>query len=276
VSQIQFGCQFYTWQMSGRYVGKLPHILQVVENSGFAGIEPETCMLGEYYEDSLALKDLLDQHGLQLGAITLVCDWAGPVETDEERAEAERLFGYLDAFPGTHLMLCQMPGRDRSDLRRRQGNAIACVNAVAARAVDRGLACSFHPNSPPGSVFRVLEDYEILLDGLDRRVVGYAPDTGHIAAGGIDVYQLLETYRSTIAHVHFKDINAAGAWAAMGAGVLDFPRIVTTLREAGYAGWIMVEEESVAAESEPDAATLANGEYLRQELWPLVRQGDSI
>jgi inosose dehydratase len=271
VSQIQFGCQFYTWQMSGRYVGKLPHILKVVEDAGFAGIEPETCMLGKYYQDPLLLKDLLDRHGLQLGAITLVCDWADPVETDEERAEAERLLDYMAAFPGTHLMLCQMPGRDRAKLRQRQENAIACANAVAARAADRGIVSSFHPNSPPGSVFRVLEDYEILLDGLDDRVVGYAPDSGHIAAGGIDVYALLETYRSTIAHVHFKDIDAAGEWAAMGAGVIDFPRIVTMLRDTGYTGWIMVEEESAAAESEPDAATLQNGDYLRQALWPLVQ-----
>jgi inosose dehydratase len=272
MSQIQFGCQFYTWQMSGdRYVGKLPHILSVVDQAGFAGIEPETCMLGAYYVDPLALKDALDQYGLQLGAITLVCDWAGPVETDKEKGEAERLFRYMEAFPGTHLMLCQMPGQDRANLRQRQQNAIACVNAVATRAADRGIVSSFHPNSPPGSVFRVQEDYQILLNGLDGRVVGYAPDTGHIAKGGIDVMRLLKTYRSTIVHVHFKDITATGEWAAMGAGVIDFPRVVTMLRDTGYTGWIMIEEESEAAEREPDVATLQNGAYLRQSLWPLVR-----
>ena len=272
MSQIQFGCQFYTWQMSGqRYVGKLPHILTVVEDAGFAGIEPETCMLGDYYRDPLSLKGLLAEHGLQLGAITLVCDWAGPVETDEERDEAERLFDYVAAFPGTHLMLCQMPGRDRANLRQRQANAIACVNAVAARAAEQGIASSFHPNSPPGSLVRSREDYRILLDGLDGRVVGYAPDSGHIAAGRMDPVEVFETYRQAIAHVHFKDIDATGEWAAMGAGVIDFPRVVTMLRDTGYSEWIMVEEESSAAESEPDAATIKNGEYLRQALWPLVQ-----
>jgi inosose dehydratase len=272
MSQVRFGCQFYTWQMSGdRYVGRLPHILEVVRAAGFAGIEPETCMLGAYYEDPLALKEVLDQHGLQLGAITLVCDWAGPVETEEERREAERLLEYMASFPDTHLMLCQMPGQDRSNLRPRQQNAIACVNAAAARAADRGIASSFHPNSPPGSVFRVEEDYAILLDGLDSRVVGFAPDTGHIAKGGIDVIEVIETYRSRIAHVHFKDIAATGEWVAMGAGVIDFPRIVTMLRDGGYDGWIMIEEESKAAEADPDAATIQNGAYLRGSLLPLVR-----
>jgi inosose dehydratase len=271
MSGIQFGCQFYTWQMSGRYVGKLPHILGVVRAAGgFAGIEPETCMLGPYYDDPIALRDLLAEHDLRLGAITLVCDWAGPQETEGERQEAERALAYVRAFPGTHLMLCQMPGRDRANLRQRQANAIACVNAVAARAAERGIASSFHPNSPPGSLFRSREDYRVLLDGLDGRVVGYAPDSGHIAAGRMDPVEVFETYRSMIAHVHFKDIDAAGQWAAMGQGIIDFRRIVTMLHDTGYQGWIMVEEESVAAEADPDGAAIQNGSYLQRALLPLV------
>jgi inosose dehydratase len=271
MSAIQFGCQFYTWQMSGqRYVGKLPHITQVVSAAGFAGIEPETGMLGSYYDDPSALTEVLDLHGLKLGAVTLVPDWAGSRETEQEKQEVERVFEYLRAFPGAHLMLVQMPGKDRSNLRQRQSNAMACINAVAARAADRGIACSFHPNSPPGSLFRVLEDYRILLDGLDSRVVGFAPDTGHVVKGGIDVIEIFETYRSLIKHVHFKDMSASGDWTAMGFGMIDFPRLVTMLRDTGYDGWIMIEEESVEAEANPDAATLKNGEYLRQTLLPLV------
>jgi inosose dehydratase len=272
MSQIQFGCQFYTWQMSGdRYVGKLPHILEIVRRSSFGGIEPETCMLGDYYEDPLALRDVLDRYGLQLGAITLVCDWAEPAETAAERQEADYLLDYMKPFPDTHLMLCQMPGADRSNLRRRQDNAIACVNAVAARAAERGIVSSFHPNSPPGSAFRTEDDYRILLDGLDGRVVGYAPDTGHIANGGMDAIPIFEAYRSQIVHVHFKDIAASGQWAAMGDGIIDFTYIVEMLRESGYRGWIMIEEESRAAESDPDGATIQNGDYLRESLLPLVR-----
>ena len=273
MSPIRFGCQFYTWQMSGqRYVGQLPHLTQVIAGAGFAGIEPETGMLGAYYEDPAALKDVLDQQGLALGALTLVPDWLGPAETEQERADAERVFNYLRAFPGTRLVLVQMPGQDRSNLRQRQQNALACINAVAARAADRGLACSYHPNSPPGSVFRTREDYQILLDGLDGRVISFAPDTGHVARGGMDVLELFETYRPLIQHVHFKDMTAAGEWTAMGAGVIDFPRLVARLRDSGYDGWIMIEEESVEAETDPDGATRQNGVYLRQTLLPLVQE----
>jgi inosose dehydratase len=271
MSQIKFGCQFYTWQMSGnRFVGKMSHILKVITPAGFTGIEPETCMLGSYYDNPIALKEILSKHGMDLGALVLVLDWTGPEETEKERQEAERIFEYLENFPDTHLVLCQLPGKDRSNLRQRQANALACINAVAARAVDRGITCSFHPNSPSGSVFRTQEDYRILLDGLDKRVVGFAPDTGHIAKGGMNVIEMIDTYRSVIKHVHFKDMTASGVWAAMGAGIIDFPRIVTMLRDTGYAGWIMIEEESEEAKNNPDSATTKNGMYLRQSLLPIV------
>src|SRR5438105_1232490 len=98
MSAIRYGCQFYTWQMSGqRYVGALPHITGIIQAAGFAGIEPETGMLGSYYGDPAALKAVLDQHGMELGALTLVPDWLGPRETDAEIQETERVFNYLRA-----------------------------------------------------------------------------------------------------------------------------------------------------------------------------------
>jgi len=271
MSQIKFGWQFYSWQMSGdRYVGKLPDILNIVKPAGFAGIESEPGMLGPYYDDPSRLKDLLAQFNLQLGAIAFVCNWANPDETEQERSEAERVFSYAKSFPETHLVLVQAPGKDRFNLRQRQENLISCVNAVAARAVDRGLSCSYHPNSPDGSVIRIEDDYKILFDGLDSRVVGFAPDTGHIARGGMDVVKILKTYRPLIKHIHFKDITASDGWTAMGAGIIDFPGIVATLRDTGYTGWIMIEEESPEAEVDPNTATTKNGEYLRRSLLPIV------
>lgn len=268
---IRYGCQFYTWQMSGeKYVGKMPHILDVVRQSGFAGIEPDIAMMGPYLNSSDLMKELLEKEGLQLGALCLVCDWRGPEENEEERQRADNLLDYMKAFPGTHLMLCQMPGDDRSDLKERQQNGIACVNAIAKRAAGRGIISSVHPNSPEGSVFRTEDDYKVMVDGIDTKVIGYCPDSGHIVNGGMDVYAIFETYMPLIKHVHLKDIDAAGEWAAMGEGITDFPRLMKMLQDAAYDGWVMIEEESANAEADPDGATLANGKYLAETLLPLV------
>lgn len=262
---IQYGCQTYTWQMSyEKYSQRLDHIMGVVAESGFAGIEAEVCMLGPYNENPAALAADLQEKGLQLGALCLVCDWLSPQETQSELAEADRVIAMLQThFPGTLLALCQMPQADRSNLTERQNNCIACCSAIARRASDSGVRTVMHPNSPPGSVFRIAEDYKILMDGLDSSLVGYAPDAGHIAKGDMDPVAIFREYAPAIQHVHFKDMTADGTWAEMGAGCIDFDAIVSGLESGGYQGWIMVEDESPRAEIDPDAVTRANGEYLK-------------
>jgi inosose dehydratase len=182
--------------------------------------------------------------------------------------EAEFAFQYLKAFPEAVLILVQLPGKDRSNLQVRQRNALANINAVAKRASEQGITCSYHPNSPSGSIFRTEEDYKVLLNGINAEFCGYAPDSGHIVKGGMDVKEIFQTYRSLIKHVHFKDIDSHGRWTSLGQGTIDHPYLVKYLQETGYQGWIMVEEESEEAEIEPDQVTIKNGLYLKDVLFP--------
>ena len=260
----RFGCQTYTWQMSlEKYRGKLEHIISTIGASGMTGIEPEVCMLGEFATSPTRLRACLQKHGVMLGALCLVCDWLEAQENPSEHALANSTIAMLkDFFPETVLVLCQMPGSDRQNLREQQRNALACINAVGERAHAAGLVSAFHPNSPEGSVFRTAEDYAIMLEGLSPTPVGFAPDAGHIAKGGMDPVKVFRETIGKIQHVHFKDMDASGRWMEMGAGCIDFRGIVDLLQQAHYKGWIMIEDESARAEEDPDSVTLANGKYV--------------
>lgn len=260
---IQYGCQLYTWQMNKeKYAGKLDHIVRVVKESGFQGIELETCMLGDYFEHPEQLQKLLDDTGIRLVSVCLVCDWRNPEETQEERRLADKTLEFIRCFDNVLLNICQMPGQDRENLEERQRNAISCINAVAKRAAEKGIPASFHPNSPAGSIFRTEQDYEVLYNGLDFSCVGFCPDSGHMAKGGINIPACLEKFKNHINHFHFKDFDAMGEWSGMGKGFLDFKGMVRQLEQQGYCGWIMVEEESQAAVLDPDAVTRENGKYI--------------
>ncbi|NQX60736.1 sugar phosphate isomerase/epimerase family protein [Paenibacillus qinlingensis] len=263
---ITYGCQTYTWQMNlDRYQDELTSILDVIQQSGFHGVEAEVCMLGAYYEEPAKFSKSLQARGLQLAALTLAEPWLHMEETPEERANADKLIRFLQCFPEAKLILVQLPGEDRSNLAFRQQTAIACANAVGKRAYEAGITTAYHPNSPSGSVFRTEEDYRILFAGLDDRYVGYCPDSGHIARGGMDPIQLFTEQMSQIKHVHFKDYNMhIGEWRTMGKGTLAHPELVALLKQSGYQGWIMVEEESVYAETHPNEATRENGRYVSQ------------
>jgi inosose dehydratase len=268
---MNYGCQTYTWQMSyEKYADRLEHILDVVAAAGFCGVEAEVCMLGKFYADPALLASVLAARNLHLAALTLALPWRGEGESKEEYAEAERLLDYMGAFPGAKLILVNLPEKDRNRLEERQRNALLCVNAVGKRAYGRGIVSALHPNSPPGSVFRTQSDYDVMFAGLDTRYVGYCPDSGHIANGGMDPFAVFSERLPLIRHVHFKDISADKRWEPMGAGVIDHPGIMRLLRDNSYSGWIMVEEESEEAEREPDPATLHNGSYMTKQWLQLM------
>ncbi len=269
--KLNFGCQLYTWQMVGeKYIGKIPHILNIVRKANFAAIEPEIYMLGHFFDNPALLSKELEHTGIKLSAICLSCDWKFPEETNLERLCADKAIDFLKKFTGAQLMTGHLPGLDRSNLYNRQKNMISCVNSVALRAVEKGINVSFHPNSAIGSVFRTKEDYEVLLNGLDDKIVGFCPDSGHIQKGDMNAIDIFKQYRSLITNVHFKDISSNGEWAEMGHGIINFPEIVKFLKSTNYTGWIMIEEEAIKAKADPDLAVIKNGKYVEKLLLPLL------
>ena len=264
MSKIRFGCQTYSWQMSyDTYAGKLPQIMRVMKESGFTGIEAEVCMMGKYFDDWAVFADLLQQYYMKYAALALPLNWRGKKETDEEFALAQKSIDYLKHFPGTILLLCHLPGEDRKNLLERQMNQIACTTEIAKRAKGAGIITAFHPNSSFGSAFRTREDYDLLLDSIAGTDLGYCPDAGHIAHGDMDPVEIIRDYAPMVKHVHFKDMNSEGIWESMGQGCINFPQIVCDLDKADYSGWIMVEEESAAAQVDPNRVTRENGIYLK-------------
>ena len=267
---IKIACETYTWQMSGEdYKGKLDHIFKVVNKAGFKGVEPETSFFGTL-SDPLKMKKALEERNLELAALCYVEDWLNKEETKEEKENANKWISFLKHFPDTIFLLVQMPGADRNNLEERQQNLLHCVNAIAKRASANGIECSYHPNSPMGSVYRTEEDYKILLNGLDQKYIGYTPDVGHIAKGGMDPLRIIKKYRGQVNLVHYKDIYKDGPWAATGEGVIDFNAITSYLVQTKYKGWIVMEDECDEAISNPDDVTLNDGLFIKNTIMPLL------
>lgn len=278
--KIQYGSEVYTWFMQGSgaaYDNRLDHMIKVAAQAGFDGIEPMVLenvpgyWLGDF-RDPLKLKDTLAAHNLTLAALSLTCGWNGERETDSERAVADHAIAMLGHFPGARLGTVQRPC-GRHQLRERRLNLVRNVNAVSRRAADAGIVCSFHPNSPPHSIIRTQDDYDVVLNSLDPAVTGWTPDVGHIARGGMNVIATMNKWAHLVNHVHYKDFSGNGPepWAQMGSGKLDFHQITEWLVLRDYKGWIVCEDECHAAVGDPDGVTLQNGRWCREQLAPLTR-----
>ena len=276
---IKFGSEVYTWFMDGYGEGndnKLPHMAKIIGEAGFAGIEPmvlepyDTYWLGDC-KDPKMLKDSLDEAGIELAALALICKWDEEEETESERIAADWTIETLKLFPGAALGTVPLPD-GRHNLQQRRVNLVNNVNRVSRRAAEAGLKCSFHPNSPPPSLVRTQDDYDVVLNSLDPNVTGWTPDVGHIARGGMDVIDTMTKWGHLVNHIHYKDFSGNGPepWSQMGSGKLDFHKITEWLTLRNYEGWIICEDEAEVAIKDPDGVTLQNGQWCKENLYPMV------
>ena len=150
-----------------------------------------------------------------------------------------------------------------------------------ARAVldETGVKTVFHHHcagfiETPAEIDRFLQSTNPLLIGL-------CLDTGHYTFGGGDALSGYKQHAERIWHVHFKDHepNVArqsreqawdgptsvghGVFCELGRGDVDFPGVVKTLQDIGYAGWIVVEQDVLPGMGTPKESAHRNREYLK-------------
>lgn len=264
---IKFGCHGSTWELDyDKETNYLDQLIEAVKKAGFEGIDVQVAMLGKYQQAPERLKEKLDQEGIKLAALTLPFTWENATESEAERERADYYISYLKNFPGAILNLPSRNGPNRENLLKRQMDIICCANAVGKRAAEQGVQASFHPASPETSYFRIKSDYDVLFENLDMKYIGYTPDAGHIAMGGMDPVEIVRDNIDIIPHVHFKDCSNNFEWKKMGNGDIDFPGIVQVLKDNSYNGWIMVEEETEEAAVNPDGVIMDINKYVVNNL----------
>ena len=269
---FRFGSEVYTWFMSNSgqtHQGRLGHMIEVISQAGFTGIQPIFTWMGDLIDPDL-LEAKLKEQNIELAALALALDWNEAEETEREREVADHAIRVLQRFPGAVLNTVQIP-TGRHDLAQRQKSLVNIVNRVSARAAEKGVPCSYHPNSPHSSIIRTAEDYKIVLESLDSSVTGWTPDVGHIINGGMDPLEKMKEYQSLINHVHFKDWNGDPEFALMGKGKVDLLGVTQWLKDINYSGWIICEDEGEEALEDPDFVTLHDGKWIQEELIPGLR-----
>jgi inosose dehydratase len=166
-------------------------------------------------------------------------------------------------------------GYDAADWRR-FGAGLA---AAMRRCRDRGYEPTFHPET--GTYVEAPWEIERVLGESD---IGLCLETGHMLLGGGDPVAMLRTWPDRINHVHLKDavldvmrqivaddaavteIWSREAFCALGHGDLDVAGVLDGLREVGFSGWLVVEQDILPRTAERFARAAQdqrdNREYL--------------
>ncbi len=150
-----------------------------------------------------------------------------------------------------------------------------------ARAVKRetGLRTVFHHHI--GTWVETPEETATFLSMTDPGVLGLVFDTGHYRFGGGDPVEGLRRHADRVWHVHFKDHDprvaeqsrrnewdaiqsvAHGVFCELGHGDVDFPAVIQVLKDIGYDGWIVVEQDVLPGMGTPKESAQRNRDYIR-------------
>lgn len=249
-----------------------------------------------YLGEGEELRRRLDQHGLELTGGWCPVRFSEPEHWDEDLAALDRTLSLFaaaagpDAHPvfgdGGSEARWANPGRGQDD------RSLGLDDAGWARFLEglkraedlvqqRGFEPSFHPHTST----HVEAPWEIERL-LDTSGIGLLADPGHLLLGGNDPIDAVRSWGPRLNYVHIKDVrldvlesvirdgaDALEAWkrgifCELGAGDVDLDGFFSALKDTGYRGWIVVEQDRILGDDEPldeaIEAQIRNRRWLRE------------
>ena len=244
-------------------------VLDEIARVGYEGTQ-----FGTGFPEGRALRSALDDRGLRLAEV--YCSI--PTSVDGPRAgaldDARRRLSLLREGGGDVLVVALDGSPERSAAAGRADGPdvprlseagwdrlVALVEEIARETVEAGHRVAFHQHA--GTFIETPAEMDRLMDRTDPRVLGVCLDVGHWTVGGGDPVEAARAFGERVVHVHLKDVDPdvlAGIrsgdvadfeaairgriFTELGAGVLDLDGVLGVLAGRGYAGWLMVEQDS--------------------------------
>lgn len=238
----------------------------------------------EHFADEVRDRGLRVCSGFYTGLV-LDGDWR-PAERRAAILEEVRDYADFLRRTGGDIMVAGLPMR-RSwddpepqyvDLAYAQGLADV-LNRMGRECLQQGVRLAIHPETH--AVLWHRRDIDLFMLLTDPTFVSLCPDTAHITLGGTNPCDVVRDHAGRIVLTHWKDalgevdklqrIDAGvfkshhSHFAPVGAGEVDWPQWVRTLREIGYDGWCILELDAAA---DPRAAIVQARDFVRTSLRP--------
>jgi inosose dehydratase len=267
-------------------------VLDEIKESGYAGTE-----LGDWGfmpTDAKKLRAEMNKRSFSLlGAFVPVdlCDQSAHEPGAEIAVRTARL---LSEAQGTEALIVLADENGKNEMRTRHAGRIKEEHGLSpqqwlvfsrgvehiARRVLEETRCKtvFHHHC--AGFIETPDEIDRLLELTDPALVGLCLDTGHYAFGGGVPVDAFHQYYERIWHVHFKDCSDEiaqrarseqwdyftavrnGVFCELGQGIVNFPALLSNMRQAQYDGWVVVEQDVLPGMGTPLESARRNREYL--------------
>jgi inosose dehydratase len=240
-------------------------VLDEIATLGYLGTE-----LGDGFpRDPRVLRSALETRGLSMPSA-----WCGlSLVDDDPSADLEHTRQLCDLLAASGAQFVNIAHQGTPETLALAGRALGRhtsedvwdsvakrVSAAAEIARSAGLQALFHVHA--GTLVETHADTRALLARVPDPLLKLCWDVGHAIYGGIDPVAVVREFPERIAYIHLKDLDGGvlaelqrdelgflqgirkRVFTEVGRGVLDVPGLLAALGEIGYAGWLMVEQDS--------------------------------
>ncbi|WP_172292007.1 sugar phosphate isomerase/epimerase [Pseudoruegeria sp. HB172150] len=255
-------------------------VLEEAAKAGFDGLELGP--YGYMPLDVERVGGALRTRGLSIVAGAIFDDLVSPGNRESLLKQTDEICAFITALPkpGTHagqrfdapyLTVMDWGHHERdfaaghSDRAPRLDDAawegmVVNIRAIAELARDRyGVRATIHPHA--GGYIEFADELARIVENIGPETAGLCLDTGHLDYAGMDPVETLRSYMDRTDYIHFKDIDpvvfddvmgrqirffdacAEGVMCPIGRGRIGYPAIRSLLTEAGYGGYITIEQE---------------------------------
>jgi sugar phosphate isomerase/epimerase len=209
------------------------------------------------------MRQAIQAAGLSVAMLNTYPDFTHP-DPDERAGQAARLGADIGAAAALGAEFVRVTaGQAHPSTGREQGIAWAVEGLTKALpyAAEHGVQLAFENHSKPG-VWQYADfshPTDIFLDivaATEGTALGINFDTANPLAYGDDPLPLLEQVVHRVAIVHVADTRSRGTLhpIIIGTGLVPFATLFACLRQAGYDGWLSIEEASGAGRIGVEAA----------------------
>lgn len=132
---------------------------------------------------------------------------------------------------------------------------IESIKPVAEHAEREGVLLLVEPE--PGLLIENSDQFEEFMGRIDSPAIGLNFDVGHMFCVGEDPSSSLRRLARFVRHIHIEDIAASRVHAHLvpGDGAINFQKVLGTIVEIGYTGWVTVELYPYVKDPDRAAAT---------------------
>ena len=237
----RIGCQTNAWALKPDDFALFLSVLGTIKSLGFEGFETGFRNVQAHYATATAARAQIDKQGLTCLGLHIFLDAYDPqtriAPLDLVKATADGA-----AALGAQRVILSGRGLEQGGAVSAQDLAakVAGLNTAARYCRDRGLNLAYHNHGPEFAAGGA--EMKGLVAGTDPALVEFVVDCGWASRAKVDLAAFFTAHRARIAGMHLRDFKG-DAQVPLGQGEVDWQPLARAVRDTGWGGWVIAEEE---------------------------------